>query len=292
LALFRQWFGLHGFLIVPAVLLAIHELYFERLSLYTIWFVLAVLVNGAASGTWGGGDSYFTTAIAAGCLLSGIFANRILLGGWVFPDHYLSRLLIRPLRRWSPLLARAGLVVMPLLYIGYGRATLHLHTHIPVFREIAAALNITPNARNGFYDSARTLDGQFAAGYADIGHLTTAADIAAGWDIVALMQTEDRPILSEEAGFSLMAGHDVITNPTQLLNLDLKGLYNGSALLEMIENQRFGMVIFRAQFYPPRILRAVGQHYTHDVSVLMNGFEYRILRPITDRAGGGTASPP
>ncbi|HVO70515.1 MAG TPA: hypothetical protein VMT24_10745, partial [Aggregatilineaceae bacterium] len=40
--LFKQWFGLHGILIVMAVLMVAYELYFARLSLYSIWWVLAV----------------------------------------------------------------------------------------------------------------------------------------------------------------------------------------------------------------------------------------------------------
>lgn len=277
--LFRLWFALHGWLIVPAALLAVYELYFDRLSLYAIWFVLAAGINGAASGTWGGGDSYFATAIAATCILSGIFASRTLAADWHFPDNYLSRLFVKPLRRYAPALSRAALLIVPLLYLGYGRAVLHLPTQEPVFREIATVLNIRPNALNGFYDSARTADGQFATGYADIGHFTTQADIKAGRQLVEIIKQTEGHVLSEEAGFILAAGRGVITNPTQLLNLDKKGLYDGSALVQMIEERQFGLIIFRAQFYPPRILRAVGDHYEHDGSLIMNGFEYRLLRP-------------
>lgn len=277
--LFRLWFALHGALIVPAVLLVIYELYFDRLSLYVLWFVLAAAINGAASGTWGGGDSYFATSIAAACILSGIFAARTLSGGWYFPDNYLSRRLVYPLRRFAPAITRVGLVGIPLLYLVYGRAVLHLPTHEPIFREVAQVLNLRPNALNGLYDSARTPDGQFATGYADIGHFTTQADIDAGWRIVAAVQAAAGPVISEDAAFSLAAGREVITNPTQLLNLDKKGLYDGSQLIEMIETRDFGLIIFRAQFYPPRILRAIGDHYQHDDSITMNGFEYRLLRP-------------
>ncbi|HEX2908595.1 MAG TPA: hypothetical protein VHO69_17115, partial [Phototrophicaceae bacterium] len=140
--LFRLWFSLHGFLIIPAALLAVYELYFDRLSLYTLWFVLAVGLNGAASGTWGGGDSYFSTAIAATCVLSGIFASRTLAADWPFPDNYLSRLIVRPLRRFAPGLTRAGLVVVPLLYLGYGIAVLHQPTTEPLIQPIAALLNL------------------------------------------------------------------------------------------------------------------------------------------------------
>ncbi len=278
-SLFRQWFSLHGFLIVPAALLALYELYFDRLSLYSVWFVLAILINGSASGTWGGGDSYFATAIAAACVLSGVFAARTLAGGWSFPDNYLSRRLVSPLRRRGPALTTASLLLVPLLYLGYGRAVLHLPTNEPGFRQLAQLLDIQPNAQNGFYDSGRTADGQYPGGYASIGHFTSAADAAAGWRIVELMRATDKLVLSEEAGFSLQAGHEVITNPTQLLNLDKKKLYDGSELIARIERQDFGLIILRAQFYPERILQAIGRAYDHTEVIEMNGFRYFILRP-------------
>lgn len=279
LALFGQWFGLHGFLIVPAALLALYELYFDRLSIYAIWFVCAAGINGAASGTWGGGDSYFMTAIAATCILSGIFAARTLRGTWHFPPNYLSRLLIAPFQRWGAPLLRAGLVIIPLLYLGYGRAVLHMPTQGAVFGALAAALNITPNTMNSFYDSARTLDGQYAAGYANIGHLTTQADIDAGWSIVARVRQSAQPVISEDAGFSLMAGREAITNPTQLLNLEKKGLYDGGELARMIDERAFGLIILRAQFYPDVVLQAIARAYTHTETVTMNGFDYLLLRP-------------
>jgi hypothetical protein len=277
--LFKLWFSLHGFLIIPAALLVIYELYFDRLSIYAIWFVLAAGINGAASGTWGGGDSYFATSIAAACVLSGIFASRTLTRDWHFFDNYLSRLFINPVRRYTPQLCRAALVIIPLLYLGYGAAVLHLPTQQPVFHEIASLMNIHPNALNGLYDSARTPDGDFATGYADIGHFTTQADSDAGWQIVEIVKNAVGEVISEDASFSLLAGREVITNPTQLLNLDKKGLYDGGELIRMIENRDFGLIIFRAQFYPPRILQAIGDHYRHAASITMNGFEYRLMRP-------------
>jgi hypothetical protein len=279
LALFGQWFGLHGFLIVPAALLVLYELYFARLSIYAIWFVCAVGINGAASGTWGGGDSYFATAIAATCILSGIFAARTLRGDWRFPSNYLSRLLIAPFSRWGRPLVRASLIIIPLLYLGYGRAVLHMPTQGAVFGTLAAALNITPNAMNGFYDSARTLDGQYATGYANIGHLVTQADIDAGWSIVARIRENAQPVISEDAGFTLMAGREAITNPTQLLNLEKKGLYDGGELVRMIDGQEFGLLILRAQFYPDVVLQAIARAYTQTETVMMNGFNYLLLRP-------------
>jgi hypothetical protein len=278
IGLFRLWFSLHGFLIVPAILYVLYELYFARLSIYSLWFVVAA-ANSILAGKWGAGDSYFATAIAASCVLSGLFAARTLRRDWQFPDNYLSKRLIQPLKKYAPMLARAGLIVIPLLYIGYGRAVLHLPTTGPVFFEIASVLAIQSNGQNGFYDSARSQDGQFSGGYADIGHLTSTADIEAGNAIVTLIKSVDGPVLSEEAGFNLLAGKDVITNPTQLLNLANNGLFSGDALLEMIQSQTFDLIVLRAQFYPVPVLEAIGQYYKRSEVIPMNGFEYLILRP-------------
>jgi hypothetical protein len=276
--LFRLWFGLHGFLLVPAALYALYELYFGRLSIYTLWFVAAT-ANSILAGKWGAGDSYFATAIAALCVLSGIFASKLLRGGWQFPNHYLTRLLVRPLSPAAPALATAALLVVPLLYLGYGRAVLHMPTEGAVFGTLARTFNIQPNALNGFYDSA----GRIAGGYADIGHVTTQADIEAGWRIVELVRNAEGPVLSEEAGFSLLADRDVVTNPTQLLNLAANDLFRGDALLGMIERREFALMVLRAQFYPPHILEAIGEHYTHSEEIAMNGFTYIIMRPKSSR---------
>ena len=146
----------------------IYELYFDRLSIYSLWLVAAT-ANSILAGKWGAGDSYFATAIAATCVLSGLFAARTLKQNWHFPENYLSRWFIFPLRRFAPGLALTGLIVIPLLYLGYGRAVLHMPTTGPVFAPLAQVLNIQSNAHNGFYDSARQNDGNFAGGYADIG---------------------------------------------------------------------------------------------------------------------------
>lgn len=282
--LFRQWWRLHHLLIIPSVLWVVYELYYDRLSAYSIWFVVS-LVNGIASGTWGAGDSYFSTTIAATAILSGLFFARTISGGWHFEaDNYLSRPFLA-LRRFAPLVSASGLLVIPLMYIGYGADTLKMPTNVPVYREIATWLNLTPNAplnsaNKTFYDSA----GRITGGYADIGHLTTQADIDAGWQLVEMIREADRPVITEDAAFNILAGREVITNPTQLRNLYLNGLYDGSELVEMVNNREFAFIVYRAQFYPYNMLEAVAANYEEDVdaAVYMNGFKYIIMRPKTD----------
>ena len=182
-----------------------------------------------------------------------------------------------PLRPLAPALATVALIVIPLLYIGYGRSVLHMPTQGPVFEQIARVLDIQPNAQNGFYDSA----GRITGAYADIGHLTTRADIDAGNLIVDMIRAlpEGVPVLSEEAAFPLAAGRDVVTNPVVLMILSWVGVFEGQELIAMIEERAFGLVILRAQFYPAGVLEAIGDHYEHQQEIRMNGFDYIILEP-------------
>lgn len=266
--LFILWFKLHGFLLIPAGLMVAYELYFDRLSIYSIWFVVSAVLGGIGSGTWGAGDSYFTTAIAAMCILSGIYFSRTLTRSWQWHDNYISR------RLPSFSIVGVGLVIIPLLFIGYTRATLKMPTD-GIFEPIANLLRIEPNVRDNFFDSA-TFD---VEGYANIGYFLSEADTQAGYDIVAMIQASEQPVMSEEAGFTMVAGRDVVTNPTQLRNLYLAGLYDGSQLIAMINQQAFGLIILRAQFYPTPVLEAIGQHYEITDVIEMNGFNYEIRRP-------------
>jgi 4-amino-4-deoxy-L-arabinose transferase-like glycosyltransferase len=272
--LFRLWYSLHGFLLVPAVLYALYELYFTRLSIYTIWFVAAT-ANSVLSGKWGAGDSYFASAIAALCILSGLFSARTLIRSWTFAPNYLSRVFIHPFRRLAPSLTATGLIVIPLLYLGYGRAVLHMPTDGAVFGTLSTWLGLQPNADNDFYDSA----GRIAGGYADIGHLTTQEDIDAGWHIVERVRAAEGPVLSEEAALNLLAGKDVVTNPTQLLNLWQNDMFNSTELVGMIDAQEFGLIVMRAQFYPTDVLQAIARNYEQTETVPMNGFDYLIFEP-------------
>lgn len=266
LGLFILWFKLHGLLLAPAALLAVYELYLDRLSIFSLWFVFSTILGSIAASKWGAGDSYFVTSIAAACILSGAFFSRALSNDWRLP---------RPLGRATLAnFARASLVIVPLLYLGYARATLKMPT-AGVFAPIAAALGVDGNVREDFYDSASFLVG----GYARIGYLLTAEDRAAGDEIVRLIRATEGPVLSEEAGFAMAAGRDVIGNPAQLRNLHLAGRFNASELIAMIDRGEFGIVVMRAQFYPPPVLAAIGRRYEQTHTIYMNGFDYLILHP-------------
>ncbi|MCS6834463.1 MAG: hypothetical protein NZ750_00400 [Anaerolineae bacterium] len=274
-ALLELFWKLHGFLLVPAALNIAYELAYSRVSLYSVWGLTTLALGGISSGTWGGGDSYFATSIAASCILSGLFFSRLLRGHWHEGETPLLRLLARPLLVHVSKLRSAAALIVPLTLLGYGIATFKTPTDGPFFGTIAQILNIQSNVMGRFYDSATWNVG----GYARIGYLVTQEDIDNGWRIVERARQAEGLVLSEEAGFSLRAGREVITNPTQLLNLYNAGLFQGDGLLRLIDNRAFGLVILRAQFYPTPVLIALATHYERAETIPMNGFDYVLLRP-------------
>jgi hypothetical protein len=243
-----QFARLHAVILVFAVGMVIYELYWEGLSLYSVWFVFT-LINGVLAGKWGAGEAYYTTSIAAACILAGLA---------------FSRLLALP----QPTLRKAAAFVLPLLLVFQARLVLHMPTEGPVFEPIARLLRLPEDVR--YYDSV---------GYTQVGHSPTEADIAAGERIAAYVAEGPLPALSEEAGFPIYVGKPVVGHPPHLLNLYRSGDYDPGPLIMMIYDRGFNVIVFRAQFYPQPVLDAIGQNYEPIDDIEMNGFTYHILAP-------------
>ncbi|MBN1177949.1 MAG: glycosyltransferase family 39 protein [Anaerolineae bacterium] len=259
LGFLRQWFDLYPVLIVLATGLFIYELFWERLSVYSIWYVFA-LGMGLLSGKWGAGPGYFVTSIAAACILAGLALARL-------ESACVER---------APWQGQAARLLVPLLFLIQATFTVHLPTSGAVFGPLAQALGVADRPVQG---DCATFDYYDSSGYTQLGHLLTRADYAAGDRIMEYVTTSDGPVFSEEAAFSLLAGEPVITNPTQLLNLYKNDLLDTTEIIARIERQEFGVVIFRAQFYPQPVLDAIGQNYQPVDHICMNGFYYHILWP-------------
>jgi 4-amino-4-deoxy-L-arabinose transferase-like glycosyltransferase len=130
--LFRQWFRLHMVLTLVAGLFAVYQLYFDRLSLYSIWFVVAV-VNSITAGKWGAGESYFATAIAASCILTGFAFNRLLTWSQQSNDQSLLSSLQSPKTHFALMTA------IPLLFLFQANQMFHMPTHTPTQAAVANA---------------------------------------------------------------------------------------------------------------------------------------------------------
>jgi hypothetical protein len=259
---------LHIVLAVTAALFAVYQLYFERLSLYSIWFVVAA-INSVTAGKWGAGESYFATAIAASCILTGLAFNRLVdwseLHSWV----------------WNT----ATLTLIGVLFLFQANRFFHMPTHTPALAALAEALgrpssvNIAPQTSCSAPREAEAIPYVDDAGVSLLGRPPTAADSEAGRQIAAFIAEGQTAAFGEDAGFNLYLERDVITNPTQLLNLYNNNAVDLTEMLSMLDSQAFDTVVLRAQFYPPPVLDTIGQRYRTEELVQMNGFVYCVMRP-------------
>ncbi len=277
--LYRQWFNLHTLLVVTAVLYAIYQLYFERLSAYTIWFMV-VAVNSVTAGKWGAGESYFATAIAASCILTGLAYGRVL-------NHLQmvngQRLMVNG--QWRRWLYPVALLIVPALFLWQAERLFHMPTHTPALAAVAQVLGkptevwIAPQTSCSAPRPPESIPYVDAAGVSLLGRPPNATDTAAGKAIAAAIAQGDTAAFAEDAGFNFYIGRDVITNPTQLLNLYNNNHVDLTEMLAMLDEQVFDTVVLRAQFYPPPILDMIGQRYETQELIQMNGFVYCIMRP-------------
>jgi hypothetical protein len=118
-----------------------------------------------------------------------------------------------------------------------------------------------------------------SAGVGLVGRPPNSEDTLAGMRISELIAQGETAAFSEEAGFNLFIDRDVVTNPTQLLNLYNNNQVDLTEMSDMLENREFDTIVFRAQFYPPPILEIIGNNYITSELVEMNGFVYCILTP-------------
>ncbi|MFQ5398579.1 MAG: ArnT family glycosyltransferase [Anaerolineae bacterium] len=277
--LFKQWLHLHLVLTAVAALFAVYQLYFERLSVYAVWFVVAA-VNGVSAGKWGAGESYFATAIAASCILTGLAFNRML-------DWSRRQDQKRGAQKGaqSSVWHTAALILIPALFLFQANRLFHMPTHTPALQAVAEALGkptavlIPPQTSCSAPRPAEPVPYVDAAGVSLLGRPPTPADRLAGIQIADLIAQGETAAFSEDAGFNLYLGRDVVTNPTQLLNLYNNQAVDLSQMLDMLDNQFFDTVVLRAQFYPPEVLQMIGQRYETTDLVQMNGFVYCIMRP-------------
>jgi hypothetical protein len=260
IGLVRTWFRIHPVYIICAVIMVGYELYYNHLSVYSLWFIFS-LGTGLMSGKWGAGEAYWITSVAAAIILTGFALGRIqqLIG-----ERHVALAICR--------------ILIPLFLMLQAVRMLHIPTQGPVFSNIAQILKVTETSAYADYPYYDTV------GYSQVGHLMLPRDYDGGKIIMDYVNQADGLVLSEEAAFTMLAGKQVISNPTQLLNLYNNGLLDTTKLDEMIQQRRFDLIIMRAQFYPPPTLSAIGQNYGTVEYVPMNGFNYIVMKPLGQTA--------
>ncbi len=268
IGLLRQWFNLHLVLTVAAIAFAFYQLYFDRLSAYAIWFVVAA-ANGLTAGKWGAGESYYATAVAASCILAGLAFGKLITWN----------------QKKGHFIYAGSLALVAIMFLFQANLFFHMPTHTEALRTIADVLGkpvesyVAPQTSCSIAQPPVPIPYVDSAGVGLIGRPPTLKDVEAGIEITHFIERGDTAAFSEEAGFNLYAGKDVITNPTQLLNLYNNGQVDLTEMLTMLNNQEFDSIIFRAQFYPPPVLEVIGRNYETTQLVEMNGFVYCLLTP-------------
>lgn len=183
-------------------------------------------------------------------------------------------------------------IVIPALFMLQAARLIHLPTQGRLFESLARVLNLPVDQRfenfNGhsqigdigaFIDSEGRMQYYDSQGYTQLGRPPNPIDIEQGYKILARIQAVAGPVLTEEASFSLLAGKEQVGNPTQLLNLAKNSMLNSTAMVEMINAQAFDLIVLKAEFYPEVVKKAIGQNYEPVETIMMNGFNYRILKP-------------
>lgn len=258
--LYLQWYDLHLVLIWLAVAWVIVVIVKARRArsdsnsggfLYALWFVAAT-ANAALAGKWGAGESYFMTAIAAMCISAGM-----LIAEWRARAG-----------EWDAAIQWATAIAIPLLFVAQSARLVHIPAQGRLFAPIARALHLPTGSP--YYDSQ---------GYTQIGRPPNSIDIEQGYKILAYTRAAAGPVMTEEAAFSLLAGKEQVGNPTQLLNLAKNSILDSSAMVDMINRRAFDIIVLKAEFYPREVLMAIGQNYESVETIIMNGFNYRILKP-------------
>lgn len=292
---YAQWFQLQGVLIVCSVIYVVWDVIaairarsFAPITIWSMYFVAGAAM-GMLTGKWGAGPAYLIAAIAASCVctvgLFGRISNRV-IGKWVIGYSVNSNSVnsnwTNETRGSNPtntqLRITNYLALISLLFASFFLVQAALNLHLPtngrLFGLLAKALGVADAESSyppyPYYDSI---------GYTQLGHWVLPEDAANGWALVEKLRAVNGPVLTEEAMLALNAGKDVVTNPTQLLNLSKNNALDTTKLIEMIRRREFGAVVFRAMFYPEDVKQAIVENYYWAQKFTMNGFDYWLLLP-------------
>ena len=108
----------------------------------------------------------------------------------------------------------------------------------------------------------------------------TLDDTLAGVRISEIVAQGKTAAFSEDAGFNFFLQRDIVTNPTQLLNLYKANEFDPTEMIAMLDDQAFDTVILRAQFYPDEVKQKIYEKYKQIELIEMNGFVYCIYQPV------------
>lgn len=260
---YGQWLQLQWPTLVCAALYvawnmrdAIRARSLRSIDVWSLYFLMSSAI-GMLTGKWGAGPTYLIASIAAALVCTALLFVRV----WRTFDERR--------RTWI-----AAVIVA--VFTAQAAANLHMPTSGRVFGAIARAIGLDAMPSSyppyPYYDSS---------GYTQLGHLLDQQDAINAWALVEELRKHPGPLLTEEAMLSLNAGREVVTNPTQLLNLSKNDMLDTTEIIERIDRREFGAIVLKAFFYPEDVKEAFGRSYRMVGSIRINGFDYYLLLPKT-----------
>ncbi len=105
------------------------------------------------------------------------------------------------------------------------------------------------------------------------------ADIRAADELIETLRASEAPVLSEDPGYAIAAGHAVVGNATHLRNVHLAGVWSPDELVADVRARRFGWIVLNAELYPEPVLEAIGQSYYLFEEYEINGTRQRLFAP-------------
>lgn len=261
---YGQWLQLQWPTLACALIYTVWNVYdavrarsLRRIDVWSVYFVAGSAL-GMLTGKWGAGPTYLIASIASALVCTALLFARV----WHASEEH---------RRVWIVAAIVGVFGLQAF------ANLHLPTSGRVFGTLARVLGV--DALSSSYPPYPYYD---SSGYTQLGHLLDRQDAINGWALVEELRKHPGPLLTEEAMLSLNAGRDVVTNPTQLLNLSKNGMLDASELVARIDRREFGAIVLKAFFYPDDVKAAFGRSYRMVGSIRINGFDYYLLLPKDD----------
>ncbi len=263
---YAQWLRLQAVLIAGGVahvawdvIAALRARSLKPISVWSLYFLTSSAM-GMLTGKWGAGPAYLIASVAVGAVCTA---------------RVIARLAQRVNAAQRPQAASLVLAVSALIFLAQAALNVHLPTTGRLFGALARVIGVADAPSSyppyPYFDSA---------GYTQLGHFPLPEDHAQGWALVEALRNVPGPVWSEEATFTLLAGKDVVTNPTQLYNLSKNAMLDTREMISMIESRTFGAVVFRALFYPDDVKEAILRNYYWAQRFPINGFEYWLLLPI------------
>jgi uncharacterized integral membrane protein len=207
----------------------------------TLWLLYVVTTTGAAAlvGKLGAGETYFYSSIAAVAIVAGLM--------WDWLDRRFFR------SKSGKAYAVAGVALLLLTF----QAVIFYHTPE------------TPHPWKNFIKG-------HSGNYVLFGGLPDEAERARGQRISDMLGSVPQPVMTDEAGFVMPHGYEVVTNPSNIMVFNDAKYWKSAELESMVKVRCFSRIMMHGQFIPEVVKQHMYANYTRIETITLNRDPYYI----------------